>query len=552
MYPSYLLRCAHYTDVVEREVVPAHSTRWTLTPLRRDGLIVLTAAAAHLLYLLTAWTGRGHFGFPLDDAWIYQTYARNLAQTGQWAFVPGVPSSGSTSVLWTLIVTPGHLLPLDPRLWTQALGLLTLAAAGLGTARLFPQASLRLSLAIGLAVVLEWHLVWAAASGMETALFAALMVWFWVWLRRRDPVVVGHRGRDGLWLGVWGGLLMMARPEGVLAAGVAGLYGLLQRGRLADKARWAALAGVGFALLLLPFLALNLSTSGTLWPNTFYAKQTEYAVLWQMPYLRRLFDQAAAVFVGPQVLLLPALAVALARWARERPPRWAEFLPLMWATLHWALYAARLPVTYQHGRYAMPTVPLVVAYGIWGMVSIIRPQAQQRAVRLGSLVWLLAVAALFPLFLAVLGAPAYAQDVTFIETEMVATARWLADHTAPDAVIAAHDIGALGYFAPRPLVDLAGLVSPDVLPYMHDVEALHAYILASGAQYMVVFPAWSETYARLVSRPDYFPIWSAAEQPDYQPLSDLGPMTVYEIHRVGDFPQRAVWPPCLCLALPLG
>lgn len=528
-----------------------HHPRQFLTPLRRDGVIALAAVTAHLLYLLAAQMGRGHFGFPLDDAWIYQAYARNLAQTGQWAFVPGVPSSGSTSVLWTLMVVPGHLLPLDPRLWTQAMGLLMLTALGLGAARLFPTRSLHFSLALGVAAVLEWHLVWAATSGMETALFAALLVWFWVWMRQHDPAVRGHRWQDGLWLGVWGGVLLLARPEGVLAAGVAGLYSLLKRGRPLDTVRWAALAGVGFALLLAPFLALNLSTSGTLWPNTFYAKQTEYAVLWQMPYPRRLFDQAAVVFVGPQAVLIPALAVEIVRLVRRRPFDGAEVLPLGWVLLHWALYAARLPVTYQHGRYAMPTVPLVVAYGVRGMVNIIRPRAQQRAVRVGSLTWLLAVAALFPLFLAVLGAPAYAQDVDFIEMEMVATAHWLAEHTAPEAVIAAHDIGALGYFAPRPLVDLAGLVSPDVLPYMQDADALHAYILASGAEYLVIFPAWSETYARLVARPTYLPIWSAAEQAGYRPLSDLGPMTVYEVRHVGDFPRRAgLTPdisPLLCL-----
>ena len=40
-------------------------------------------------------------GFPLDDAWIHQTYARNLARSGQLAFVHGVPSAGSTAPLWS-------------------------------------------------------------------------------------------------------------------------------------------------------------------------------------------------------------------------------------------------------------------------------------------------------------------------------------------------------------------------------------------------------------------------------------------------------------------
>ena len=57
-----------------------------------SGLTV--ALAMVVLYVAT-----GGGGFPLDDSWIHQTYARNLAQTGQWAFVPGVPSAASTSFM---------------------------------------------------------------------------------------------------------------------------------------------------------------------------------------------------------------------------------------------------------------------------------------------------------------------------------------------------------------------------------------------------------------------------------------------------------------------
>lgn len=59
-------------------------------------LIPVIALLATGLYIAAAYYG-GLRGFPLDDAWIHQTYARNLAQSGQLAYLPGQPSAGSTS-----------------------------------------------------------------------------------------------------------------------------------------------------------------------------------------------------------------------------------------------------------------------------------------------------------------------------------------------------------------------------------------------------------------------------------------------------------------------
>ena len=47
-------------------------------------------------------------GYPLDDAWIHQTYARNWAETGQLAYVVGLPSAGSTAPLWTLLLSVAY------------------------------------------------------------------------------------------------------------------------------------------------------------------------------------------------------------------------------------------------------------------------------------------------------------------------------------------------------------------------------------------------------------------------------------------------------------
>ena len=88
----------------------------------------------------------------------------------------------------------------------------------------------------------------------------------------------------------------------------------------------------------------------------------------------------------------------------------------------------------------------------------------------------------------VLGARSYAQDVAIIESEMVVAAKWVAQNTPPDAIIAAHDIGALGYFDNHKLIDLAGLISPEVIPFIRDEPRIAVFLDEQGANYMVAFP----------------------------------------------------------------
>jgi hypothetical protein len=87
-----------------------------------------------------------------------------------------------------------------------------------------------------------------------------------------------------------------------------------------------------------------------------------------------------------------------------------------------------------------------------------------------------------------MGARAYAQDVELIQTEMVSSAQWVAANLGPEAVVAAHDIGALGYFDDHQLIDLAGLISPEVIPFIRDESQLAAYLDHRGATHLIAFP----------------------------------------------------------------
>ncbi len=144
--------------------------------VRVAALSLLGAALAAGLFLGVSARTYG-IGFPLDDAWIHQTYARNLADLHEWSYVPGQPSAGSTSPLWTLATAVGRWLRLDPRAWAFALGVLLLGGTGwLGARWIARRGDPSWAWWGALVVVLEWHLVWAGLSGMETIALGCLIV----------------------------------------------------------------------------------------------------------------------------------------------------------------------------------------------------------------------------------------------------------------------------------------------------------------------------------------------------------------------------------------
>jgi hypothetical protein len=53
-----------------------------------------------------------------------------------------------------------------------------------------------------------------------------------------------------------------------------------------------------------------------------------------------------------------------------------------------------------------------------------------------------------------------------------------------------HDIGAVGYFTRNPILDLAGLITPDVVPFIRDEMRLSEYLGAENAEFLVTFPGW--------------------------------------------------------------
>ena len=53
-----------------------------------------------------------------------------------------------------------------------------------------------------------------------------------------------------------------------------------------------------------------------------------------------------------------------------------------------------------------------------------------------------------------------------LEGELIPWARWFGEHSPSGAAIATPDIGVFGYFSRRPILDLAGLITPGMVRYL--------------------------------------------------------------------------------------
>lgn len=454
-------------------------------------LVLLLVTLLSAGFFLLASHGSGGPGFPLDDAWIHQVYARNLAQSGEWAFLPGEPSAGSTAPLWSLSLALGRWLGINFYVWTYALGVILLwglSWLGMLVFRGLTKAGWRWALAVGVFLALEWHLVWAALSGMETLLQACLIMLVLLLLLEENP--------RWLLIGLVIGLSIWVRPDGITLLGPALLILLANAPHRRKFLRNSLRLALGIGSLAIPYLYFNWRLAGAVLPNTFFAKQAEYAAELTASLLSRLLEQASLPAIGAGVLILPGFVYFL--WFTLQRKRWSLAAGALWCLGYLGMYALRLPVTYQHGRYAMPAMPVYFVWGLAGVFLLTGIPVRNSLWVVMRKTWLVSIAAVMGVFF-VLGADAYRTDVAVIESEMVVTAKWIAVNTDPGTLVAAHDIGALGYFGERQLLDLAGLVSPEVVPFIRDEKQLAKFLDERKAEYLVTFPGWYPDLTRQVT-----------------------------------------------------
>ncbi|MGH9464401.1 MAG: hypothetical protein ACRD0X_02060, partial [Thermoanaerobaculia bacterium] len=272
---------------------------------------------------------------------------------------------------------------------------------------------------------------------------------------------------------------------------------------------WAAGAAVA-ALPLLAVAGAYLAIGGSPFPTTLAAKAGGLTRV--LPDGRNLFAALGVFFRAQPLLTLAAGAGALRLAERLGTPRSRGLLPALWLfglPLAQSLFDAPAgPLVGNFGRYLFPLLPPLVVLGVAGGEGLavrlreFQPPGRRRLAT-AALVALLAVPTLGDL---VRVAGRFAQSVGNVQQSDVAMAAWLAARVPADAVLAAHDVGALGYFLPNPLIDLTGILEPGARAAMAAAEAAGAgweagllgFLERRQPDYLVVFPR----FLPFLSRPE--------------------------------------------------
>jgi hypothetical protein len=379
-----------------------------------------------------------------DDPFITYRYAANLAAGAGFVYNAGEYVLSTTTPLYALLLAVGALLGLDIPLLSNIIGSVALAAGGLAFWRFGQVWQTPVAGAVG-AVLYPTLSLLVTTLGSEMPLYLALV------LLGLLACATNHYTRAAVLLA----LATLTRADGVVAVGAVGLYALVcQRGRF-SALPWHALLLYG--ALLVPWFGFAWAYFGAPLPATLAAKQQQGLMSQSRDYLAGLAVQVSAywnIAAYRLHVLLAAAGVLVLVLPRYR----AWGLLVGWSILYSLGYVV-LGVNSYFWYYAPVVTGAVALIGL--AVQAIVDLAQSR------IRWQGTRAALAGVLVVLLFVPQVHSLLTF---NLEGDARrhvyrrvgeWLHTHTPPDASVATLEVGIIGYYSERRVIDFAGLIQPE-------------------------------------------------------------------------------------------
>ena len=416
---------------------------------RRIVLAALLAAIALLVthaFLLRA--------FVVDDAFITFRFARNVAQGIGPVFNPGEHVEGFSNPLYMFLLSGLYRIvgadgpfPVVGRL----VGVLASIGSLVVLARMPGVTPRRI---VGLAMILtamSVSLCMWSIGGLESTLYGFVLT-----LGVAGTVARPTTARAQIGLGLVLAAIALSRPEGLMPAGILFLW------RLADPVTRGDARGhlrvlLAAAVPVLAYYAFRVAYYGQWVPNTYFAKRM--ALSRALP-LGRYYLTAFVRDNGGWFLYLPAVLALFDR--THRYVAWVASSVVGVCLLFVLLVGGDWM---QNHRFVAPVVPLLsllAALGWFRLGEFIARRAGKAfatAARIGAAAAPVVLFALctYPA-IAVQRRTPYVNVSPYFDT----VGRLLGAAAPPEWTLALHDIGAVGWYGKVRVLDLMGLVEPDI------------------------------------------------------------------------------------------
>lgn len=466
-------------------------------------LIYLSIAVLSVLlavvYIISANSVNGYNGFPLDDPWIHLTFAKNLAEYGSFSYFKNeMSTAGSTSPIYTMILAVGFLITKNEMVLSYTLGIIFLILSGIWFYRLssfeFAKENIFAIFCTAIFAVDKW-MNFIADSGMETTMFIFLLL----------LTAYSYKKRQAVSTAVFAGLILWTRPDGTAFLGALVLDYLwcvyLSKKDtsivLFTKQELMKMGGI-FGVIILAYFGMNLKLSGSVLPNTFNAKLTYYAPEFRS---RSAFLQGEVwdyFTSGAYGVMMIGFIISVLKLAMDvvKKKYNQNLLYIVFAFALVFIYWYKLPYAHRFGRYLMPIIPFLILVSMGGFRELARLTASYfKSKQVGN--GLNFALILLVLFLSIPGymdnKATYANECKYINDRQVVAAKWIRDNTKETDIIGTHDVGAIAFYSQRKIVDVAGLVTPELINKLHDdnyVEYMRDYLKKSNVTYLAFLREW--------------------------------------------------------------
>jgi len=481
-----------------------------------------------------------------EDYMITLRYAENLAHGNGMVYNLGERALGTTTPLYTLLLGLTAWMHLSPTLCGKTVNILADGALCILLYLWMRHERLEKAgrFAALLAAIHPLHFQWAI-SGMETSLVTTVGVWAWYACARHRNIET-YAALAVLFLLRWDSLLM----TGVITASI------WQRDRRPPVGGLCL-----FALMIAPWLVAASLYYGNPIPVTAQAKMHVYGwyadhlsteilrtettgsgngvtallrlePIWLLRYLPRQ-QKLLNFFIGqPAALLLTVSAmIGIVRVVRLR--RWTLSPAITWFVLYMAAFLLSRVLLFNW--YLVPPFPVFEILAAIGAAFVARRTARWAPTGARrTIAYTLVIAIVFVHTLSMAFTLRRSQRIE--EHVRKPIGLWLNHNSRPGERILLEPIGYIGYYSQRPVIDVIGLVSPQVLRFYSATATSPwlAQIVAFRPEWCVLRPAELQEIERsaAASGYDWNSDYALVHTSAYAPEKDEPLLVFYVFRRI--------------------